>query len=57
MILAALPLIAVFSLCYAATRHEELRYILPHAVRFSGWLTFFMVLAVVIMEAIMYFNR
>lgn len=57
MIWAALPLIVVFSLCYAATRHEKMKFILPHAARFSGWLTFFMILAVVIMEAVMYLNR
>ncbi|MDR2116961.1 MAG: hypothetical protein LBP87_11340 [Planctomycetaceae bacterium] len=50
MIFSAIPLIIVFSLCYAATRHEDMRLILSHAVRFGGWLTFFMVLVVVIME-------
>jgi hypothetical protein len=50
MIFSAIPLIIVFSLCYAATRHEDMRLILLHAARFGGWLTFFMVLVVVIME-------
>lgn len=50
MIFCAIPLIIVFSLCYAATRHEEMRLIVPHALRFGGWLTFFLVLVVVVME-------
>jgi hypothetical protein len=56
MLFAAIPLIIVFSLCYAATRHEEMKLILPHAARFGFWLAFFMALAVVIMESVMYFN-
>ncbi|MDR1963641.1 MAG: hypothetical protein LBQ50_07670 [Planctomycetaceae bacterium] len=50
MIFSAIPLIIVFSLCYAATRHENMRLIVSHAARFGGWLTFFMVLVVIIME-------
>jgi hypothetical protein len=50
MIFSAIPLIIVFSLCYAATRHEDMWLILSHAARFGGWLTFFMVLVAVIME-------
>jgi hypothetical protein len=50
MIFSAIPLIIVFSLCYAATRHEDMRLILAHAARFGGCLTFFMVLVAVIME-------
>lgn len=50
MIFCAIPLIIVFSLCYAATRHEEMGLIVAHAARFGGWLAFFMVLVVVVME-------
>ncbi len=50
MIFCALPLIFIFSLCYAATRHESMSLILPHAARFGGWLTAFMVLVVILME-------
>lgn len=50
MIFCAIPLIVVFSLCYAATRHEEMRLILPHAARFGFWLAFFLALVVGIME-------
>ncbi len=52
MIFCAIPLIFVFSLCYAATRHEDMRLILSHAARFGGWLAFFMVLVVAVMELI-----
>ena len=45
----ALPLIVSISLVYGATRHELMRPILEHAVRFAGWIVGFMgVLFVVI---------
>ena len=50
MLVFSLPLVVVFSLCYAATRHEEMNLILPHAARFGGWLTFFLLVAIGIME-------
>ena len=50
MIYFAFPLIVVFSLGYAATRHEEMKLIIPHALRFGGWLTFFLVLVIGILE-------
>ena len=50
MLVFALPLVVVFSLCYAATRHEEMGLILPHAARFGGWLAFFLFVAMGIME-------
>ena len=57
MIFSAIPLIVVFSLCYAATRHEEMDRIIPHALKFGGWLTFFLALVVVIMEGIYRYIR
>ena len=50
MIFCSIPLIVVFSLCYAATRHERMDLILAHAARFGGWLAFFLVLVVAVME-------
>lgn len=52
MIWFSIPLIVVFSLCYAATRHEDMRLIVPHAVRFGGWLAFFLALIVLILTAV-----
>jgi hypothetical protein len=39
----ALPLIVSVSLVCAATRHELMRPIVEHAVRFAAWLVVFMV--------------
>jgi hypothetical protein len=39
----ALPLIVSVSLVCAATRHELMRPIVEHAVRFGAWLVVFMV--------------
>lgn len=38
----SLPLIAVVSLCYGATRHEHLREILIHSFRTCIWVLGFM---------------
>ena len=38
----ALPLIVSVSLVYGATRHELVRPILEHALRFAGWMLGFM---------------
>ena len=38
----SLPLVVVISLVYAATRHELMRPILEHAVRFGLWILGFM---------------
>jgi hypothetical protein len=38
----ALPLVVSVSLVCAATRHELLRPILGHAIRFGAWLLVFM---------------
>lgn len=46
----SLPLIVVVSLVYAATRHEFMRPIMEHAVRFGAWvITFMLVVFVVLM--------
>jgi hypothetical protein len=34
----ALPLVIAVSLVYAATRHEDMREILPHALRIGVWI-------------------
>jgi hypothetical protein len=39
----AAPLVVSISLVYAATRHEEMKPILAHAVRVAGWIVGFMV--------------
>ena len=57
MLAFALPLVVAFSLCYAATRHEEMDLILPHAARFGGWLTFFLLVAMGILELLNWMNR
>jgi hypothetical protein len=45
----AVPLIVSISLVYGATRHELMRPILEHALRFAAWIVGFMgVLFVVI---------
>lgn len=46
----ALPLLVTVSLVYAATRHEEMKPILQHALRFGMWVVVFMlvVLGVVV---------
>lgn len=38
----AIPLVAVISLVYAATRHEQAEHILPHAGRLAVSITVFM---------------
>ncbi|MDR0327673.1 MAG: hypothetical protein LBI05_05180 [Planctomycetaceae bacterium] len=57
MILTAIPFVVVFSICYAATRFEDLRSIFRHALYFGGWLTFAMILVVGILEAIQWYLR
>ncbi len=49
----ALPLVIAVSLVYSATRHEQMRPILIHAVRFGVWIGVFMlaVLAVLLLLA------
>jgi len=57
MLFVAIPVIIVFSLCYAATRYEELQSIFRHAFYFGGWLTFAMVLVIGITESIQWYLR
>ena len=57
MILASIPVVVVFSLCYAATRCEDLRSILRHAAYFGGWLAFAMILVIGMMEVIQLYLR
>jgi len=57
MIYASIPVVMVFSLCYAATRHEDLRSIFRHALYFGGWLMFAMLLVVGILELIQWYLR
>jgi hypothetical protein len=38
----SVPLIVVISLVYAATRHEAMKPILGHALRFGLWVVVFM---------------
>jgi hypothetical protein len=45
----AVPLIVSVSLVCAATRHELMRPIIEHAVRFSVWVLLFMGLFVVLL--------
>ena len=47
----SLPLIAVVSLVYGATRHEHLREILIHAVRTCTWVLGFMAVIFLIVVA------
>jgi hypothetical protein len=55
MILTAIPVVILFSLCYAATRYEDGDSIFRHALYFGGWLTFAMLLVVGITE-LMYWS-
>jgi hypothetical protein len=48
----ALPLIVVISLVYAATRHEAMRPILEHAVRFAGSVVGFMIIVFAVLMAV-----
>ena len=45
----SVPLIVVISLVYAATRHEVLKPILDHALRFGFWIVGFMLIVFVVL--------
>ena len=45
----SVPLIVAISLVYAATRHEVMKPILEHAVRFGIWIVGFMAIAFVVL--------
>jgi len=57
MIFTAIPVVIVFSLCYAATRYEDSRSIYQHAVYFGWWLTFVMIVVIGILELIQWHLR
>ena len=57
MIFASIPVVIVFSLCYAATRYEDLQSIFRHALYCGSWLFFAMILVIGIMEAIQLYLR
>ena len=48
----SVPLIVVISLVYAATRHEMIKPILEHAVRFGFWIVGFMLVVFVLLMLI-----
>ncbi|RIK88321.1 MAG: hypothetical protein DCC67_00725 [Planctomycetota bacterium] len=50
MLWYALPLVVSVSLVCAATRHELLRPILHHAVRFGAWVLVFMAVFMALLE-------
>ena len=49
-----MPLLVVVSLVYAATRHEHLRPIVAHAVRFALWIIGFMLVVMVVLLVMEY---
>ena len=51
MIYASVPIVIAFSLCYAATRYEDWPSIYRHALYFGGWLTFAILVVLVLMES------
>ena len=57
MIFTAIPVVIVFSLCYAATRFEDPQLIYQHAVYFGWWLLFAMLVVVGIMETMQWYLR
>ncbi|MCH2117301.1 MAG: hypothetical protein MK161_06335 [Pirellulales bacterium] len=50
----AAPLIVSISLVYAATRHEEIGPILVHAARFAVWIIGFMLIVLVVLQAMVW---
>ena len=48
----AFPLIVAVSLVYAATRHEQAKPILLHALRLAVWITGFMAVVFVVLVLI-----
>lgn len=55
LVYAPLLLVAV-SLVYAATRHEDLRSILRHAMSFGTWTAVFMFVVAAAIEAFAFFQ-
>jgi len=52
----ALPVIVTVSLVYAATRHEQIGFILPHAARIAVWIVGFMAVVFVILFLLAQFS-
>lgn len=52
----AVPLIVVVSLVYAATRHEQMRPILLHALRFAMMVVGFLAAVLVVLVAVSHFG-
>ena len=48
----SVPLIVVISLVYAATRHEAMKPILDHALRFGLWVVAFMFVVFVVLTVL-----
>ena len=48
----SLPLVVSISLVYAATRHELMRPILEHALRFGVWVLAFMTVVFVVLTVV-----
>ena len=46
----SVPLVVVISLVYAATRHEAMKPILEHALRFGLWVVAFMFIVFVVLS-------
>ena len=57
MIFVAIPVVILFSLCYAATRFEDASSIYQHAIYFGWWLSFAMMLVFGILEIIQWYLR
>lgn len=53
----ALPLVMAVSLVYAATRHERMESILPHALRVGVWIVAFMGIVLAVMVAASWLMR
>ena len=52
----AVPLLVGVSLVYAATRHEDFKAILAHAMSFGVWTALFMVAFGAVLELLAYFQ-
>ena len=52
----SVPLIVVISLVYAATRHEAMKPILDHALRFGLWVVAFMFVVFAVLTLLSYWT-
>ena len=57
MIFTVIPVVMVFSLCYAATRFEDPRSIYHHAFYFGWWLLFALMVVLGTLELIQFYLR